>query len=1053
MKRKFLALFLALAMLPLPFGSIGVMAQGNGQISVVSATASSAFSADYGADKMIDGDASDTSRWCSGGSNPVLEFTFNGAQKVNKIIINEFLNPNPGNSVESFTVNAWDGADWYLVAVGSTIGAEKAIDFDTVETEKIQIVLNCAGLSSFNEVSFYGTSVAGIEADAADGTLYCGGRAHDAALDKTKIIVSQIDTAGGKTPVENGVFTFSGYDESVVSVDDDGTVHAVGAGETEITVTAEFSGQPFYAEVSIAVSNQTVERVAVGAAKNNVKVQERLPLLVYAFLDDGTKLDVTQRLAPVFETSEPDARIYNGALTLDTFTQQKNINVTAASSNGSIESTDFLAVQTQNVALSAAGALAEGTNTLAGTQDAWVNDGIRPAQSGAWNDAGVAPGDVGYMTITFPEEKTIDFVNVFTYGDDPAAEPAFESTATTFGNEDFHLEYWNGTEFAPIDGASVTGNIFAWTSFSFAPVTTEKIRVAITKTRNANSRISEIEVFEAYVPPVPAEEVQVPVARAWASSTFTALPGYEADKMIDGQLGENSRWCADEVDTPQTLEFTFDGAQKINKIVINEHEQAGNYTTNFTVNVWNGTDWVNAASGFSIGASKEIALVTQNTEKVQIKLEGVGYRSICEASFYFNPAYDEVSSITAQTAETTLYLGEEAAALGLNKTGITAFQTAASGAVLGLAPEDLSFGGFDDTVISVDAGGVVTALGAGSTSIAVSAQINGKTYVSNVAVTVSAVTVDDIAVSAPKSTVREGERLPLGVSACFSDGSTKDVTQILSPVFSVTGGSASIVNGCLVLSSYLAGDEITVAAASAAGTAISPLTLKPTRSENAALAANGATASASSELTPVASVIDGDRAGRGGAVWNDNGSASDEAPSWCQVTFAEEKTIDTIFVFTLQDDNNNPVEPTIDMTATAWGVENYFVQYEDGGQWKNVPGAQVTGNTLAWQSFSFAPITTGAIRVMVTKARMTNARITEVEAYEAEDEPQGKTQVPVKSAACDPASFPAMDPELMMTAIPPRAGAQQRPSANFGIYLCRSNQRKPNAGAGISRRH
>lgn len=97
-------------MLPLPFGSIGVMAQGNGQISVVSATASSAFSADYGADKMIDGDASDTSRWCSGGSNPVLEFTFNGAQKVNKIIINEFLNPNPGNSVESFTVNAWDRA-------------------------------------------------------------------------------------------------------------------------------------------------------------------------------------------------------------------------------------------------------------------------------------------------------------------------------------------------------------------------------------------------------------------------------------------------------------------------------------------------------------------------------------------------------------------------------------------------------------------------------------------------------------------------------------------------------------------------------------------------------------------------------------------------------------------------------------------------------------------------------------------------------------------------------------------------------------------------------
>ncbi|MCM3873838.1 MAG: hypothetical protein ND895_24380, partial [Pyrinomonadaceae bacterium] len=80
---------------------------------------------------------------------------------------------------------------------------------------------------------------------------------------------------------------------------------------------------------------------------------------------------------------------------------------------------------------------------------------------------------------------------------------------------------------------------------------------------------------------------------------------------------------------------------------------------------------------------------------------------------------------------------------------------------------------------------------------------------------------------------------------------------------------------------------------------------------NVALAANGATATASSSYSGYAAsgAINGDRKGGGGGqngYWN---SAAAGFPSWLEVNFNGSKSISEIDVFTVQDNYSNPSEP------------------------------------------------------------------------------------------------------------------------------------------------
>ena len=123
-------------------------------------------------------------------------------------------------------------------------------------------------------------------------------------------------------------------------------------------------------------------------------------------------------------------------------------------------------------------------------------------------------------------------------------------------------------------------------------------------------------------------------------------------------------------------------------------------------------------------------------------------------------------------------------------------------------------------------------------------------------------------------------------------------------------------------------------------------------------------------------------------MWLD---ATVEFPDWLQITFSSTQSIAEISVFTVQDNYEAPLEPTPSMTFTQWGITDFQVQYWNGSAWLDVPGGNVTGNNLVWRKFTFTPISTHAIRVLVNSALNGQARIAELEAWTASAAPSQQT--------------------------------------------------------------
>jgi glucose/arabinose dehydrogenase len=126
----------------------------------------------------------------------------------------------------------------------------------------------------------------------------------------------------------------------------------------------------------------------------------------------------------------------------------------------------------------------------------------------------------------------------------------------------------------------------------------------------------------------------------------------------------------------------------------------------------------------------------------------------------------------------------------------------------------------------------------------------------------------------------------------------------------------------------------------------------------------------------------GDRRGLNwgnGGGWND--ATANSFPDSLEVSFNGTYSISEIDVFTVQDNFATPSDPTLSMTFTQYGITDFQVQYWTGSAWLDVPAGNVTGNNRVWRRFTFAPINTTAIRVVVNGAMASYARITELEAW------------------------------------------------------------------------
>lgn len=193
------------------------------------------------------------------------------------------------------------------------------------------------------------------------------------------------------------------------------------------------------------------------------------------------------------------------------------------------------------------------------------------------------------------------------------------------------------------------------------------------------------------------------------------------------------------------------------------------------------------------------------------------------------------------------------------------------------------------------------------------------------------------------------------------------------------------------------------AAVAAALAAAAPTPTPTPTTVNVALAANGGVATASSTYStayPTAAVNNGDRKGSNwgnGGGWNDANAGV--YPDWVQVSFNGTKSISEIDVFTVQDNYAAPQEPTETLTFASYGITDFEVQYWDGANWTAVPGGSVSGNNKVWRKFSFPPVSTTRIRVLVTNALASFSRITEIEAYQTTSGTPPPTPTPTVNVA------------------------------------------------------
>jgi F5/8 type C domain-containing protein len=182
---------------------------------------------------------------------------------------------------------------------------------------------------------------------------------------------------------------------------------------------------------------------------------------------------------------------------------------------------------------------------------------------------------------------------------------------------------------------------------------------------------------------------------------------------------------------------------------------------------------------------------------------------------------------------------------------------------------------------------------------------------------------------------------------------------------------------------------------------------------NVAAAEHGGTATASStadNYTPDA-VINGDRKGvnlTSGGAWRDETPAV--FPDWIEVEFNGAMSIDEINVFTQQDSWWAPIEPTETTTFFNNGITNFEVQYWHGTSWVTVPNGIVTNNTKVWRKFTFAPLETSKIRVLVNAARSTASTVVELEAFGV------AAEAPTPSPTPTPAPPPTGDVEAALAA-------------------------------------
>lgn len=641
----------------------------------------------------------------------------------------------------------------------------------------------------------------------------------------------------------------------------------------------------------------------------------------------------------------------------------------------------------RNVALAANGGFASASSTLNGNFPAAAAiNGDRRAQSwgtptGGWNDGSEGAYSQDWVRVDFNGAKTINEINVYTLRDNFASqtnEPTLSETFNTAlntgqGATSYDVQYLSGSGWITIDCGTptnpcgrVSNNNRVWRQFNFPAVTTSSIRVAVHGSvpftfANNYSRLVEVEAYST----IGSSNVALGRPATQSTTLFTSAAA-AVDGNTDGHFPNASTTHTDNTFQPW-WQVDLGSVQNLGSIKL-----------------WNRTDCcADRLSNFYV-------LVSDTPFTSTDLMATLGQPGV---SNYYTPGQAGVSH-TVNVGRTGRYVRVQLA--GTNFLSLAEVQVMTAVNLAPGKPATQSTTLYTTAAAAVD-GNTNGNFGAAST-----------THTEN---TFQPWWQVDLGNSQNLDNIRLwnrtdccGDRLS-NFYVLVSD--QPFVSTNLNTTINQAGVSAYYTPGQAGVSHTInvgrTGRYVRVQLAGTNFLSLAEVQIFGSGKINVAQAVPGSTfprALASSTFNanyPASAVINGDRKGQAWGTpnggWNDateNAFGSD----WLQVNFAGTKTINAIEVFTLRDGfASNPNDPTLtEIFNTAInggnGITSFNVQYLSGATWVDVPGAQVQFNNNVRRRFTFSPISTSAIRVVVRDAVVFTSfannysRIVEVEAWE-----------------------------------------------------------------------
>ena len=473
------------------------------------ATASSTYSANYPPSATINGDRKGLNWGAGGGWSDAttnqtpdwLEVDFPGMKLIEEVNVFSMqdnygapVEPTPTQTftlwgLRAFEVQYWDGADWVPVPDGTVTTNTlvwRRFTFVPLVTSKIRVFITgpLNGNSRVMEVDAWGVG-AGVNTPPTTAIVSPAEGAAFTAPANLAVTADAADTDGAIASVDffangapigtatsspytiawNNVATGS-YTLTAIATDNQGaTTTSVGVHVTvvaantppSVSITSPLGGATFIAPATITVSADASDADGTVAS--------------VAFFANGAPIGT--------DTTSPFSITWTGvAAGSYTLTAVATDNAGAATTSAPASIAVNLPPNRLNVARASNGGVATASSTYSGNYPAsgTINGdrkGLGWGAGGGWND-GTPNASPDWLEVAFSGTKTVDEVSVFSMQDayTNPIEPTATQTFTLWGLRAFEIQYWTGSSWLSVPGASITNNNLVWRKFTFAPVTT-----------------------------------------------------------------------------------------------------------------------------------------------------------------------------------------------------------------------------------------------------------------------------------------------------------------------------------------------------------------------------------------------------------------------------------------------------------------------------------------------------------------------------------------------------------------------------------------------------